>query len=143
MITVIQRVASASVRVDDEIVGSIDRGILALVGLEKGDSQQTVEDRLDRILSYRIFPDNQGRMNLSLRDTGGGLLLVSQFTLAANTQRGLRPSFSAALEPAAAQKLYEHLVLEARKRHDQIASGQFAADMQVSLINDGPVTFIL
>lgn len=143
MITVIQRVASASVRVDNEIVGSIDRGILALVGLEQGDSQQTVEDRLDRILSYRIFPDNQGRMNLSLRDTGGGLLLVSQFTLAANTQRGLRPSFSAALEPVAAQKLYEYLVLEARKRHDRIASGQFAADMQVSLVNDGPVTFIL
>ena len=143
MITLIQRVKQASVVVEGEVVGAIDKGILAFVGVEKEDTQQTVSDVLERILSYRIFSDSEGKMNLSVRDINGGLLLVSQFTLAADTRRGLRPSFSSAMPPAEAEKLYDQLVQLAAQRHAKVASGRFAADMQVELINDGPVTFIL
>lgn len=143
MIVLIQRVKCASVIVAGETVGAIDQGILAFVGLEKQDSEKTAEDSLDRILAYRIFADNEGKMNRSLRDIEGGLLLVSQFTLAADTRKGLRPSFSSAMPPAAAEALYDHMLEVARARHGEVASGRFGADMQVELVNDGPVTFIL
>ena len=143
MIVLIQRVRRASVVVDGETVGAIGTGILAFVGLQKEDSRKTVEDALERLLAYRIFSDEDGKMNLSVQDVNGGLLLVSQFTLAADTRRGLRPSFSSAMPPAEAEKLYDHMVAVAREKHPQVASGRFAADMQVELINDGPVTFIL
>ncbi|MBT8146138.1 MAG: D-tyrosyl-tRNA(Tyr) deacylase, partial [Gammaproteobacteria bacterium] len=109
----------------------------------KDDNEQSVEDALERILCYRIFADTDGKMNLSVRDINGGLLLVSQFTLAADTRRGLRPSFSSAMPPLEAERLYNHMLNTARQRHDTVASGRFAADMQVELVNDGPVTFIL
>ena len=143
MIVLIQRVRQAGVVVDGETVGAIDQGILAFVGLQKEDTEKTVEDGLERILAYRIFPDAEGKMNLSVRNVDGGLLLVSQFTLAADTRRGLRPSFSSAMPPGQAEKLYDHMVLAARQRHDNVACGRFGADMQVELVNDGPVTFIL
>lgn len=143
MIVLIQRVRRASVKVDDEVVGAINQGILALIGLQKEDTEQVVDANLERLLAYRIFADDQGRMNRSLRDVGGGLLLVSQFTLAADTHRGLRPSFSSAMPPDAAEKLFGYLVGVAGKLHDKVASGQFGAYMQVELVNDGPVTFLL
>ncbi|MEZ5490332.1 MAG: D-aminoacyl-tRNA deacylase [Gammaproteobacteria bacterium] len=143
MIVLIQRVKRASVVVAGETVGAIGQGILAFVGLEKQDSEKTAEEGLDRILAYRIFADDEGRMNRSLRDIDGGLLLVSQFTLAADTRKGLRPGFSSAMPPAAAEALYDHLLAAARSRHGKVASGCFGADMQVELVNDGPVTFIL
>ena len=143
MIVLIQRVGRASVVVDGETVGAIGQGILAFVGLQKDDTKKSVEDAVERMLSYRIFPDAEGKMNLSVRDIDGGLLLVSQFTLAADTRRGLRPSFSSAMPPVEAEKLYDHIVLDARQKHKNVASGRFAADMQVELVNDGPVTFIL
>ncbi|MCB1670397.1 MAG: D-aminoacyl-tRNA deacylase [Gammaproteobacteria bacterium] len=143
MILLIQRVKHARVVVEGEAVGAIDQGILALVGLQKEDTEKTVQDGLERLLAYRIFADDAGRMNLSLRDVDGGLLLVSQFTLAADTRRGLRPSFSSAMPPDAAEVLYDYLVRIAGERYHKVASGRFGADMQVELINDGPVTFVL
>jgi len=143
MIVLIQRVKHASVIVDGESVGAIEQGILAFVGLQKEDTEKIVEDALERILAYRIFSDSEGKMNLSVRAIDGGLLLVSQFTLAADTRRGLRPSFSSAMPPTEAEKLYDHMVAAAEQRHGTVASGRFAADMQVELVNDGPVTFIL
>ena len=143
MIVLIQRVKRASVIVAGETVGAIEQGILAFVGLEKQDSEKTAEESLDRILAYRIFADDEGKMNRSLRDIEGGLLLVSQFTLAADTRKGLRPSFSSAMPPAAAEALYDHMLEAARASHSKVASGRFGADMQVELVNDGPVTFIL
>lgn len=143
MIALIQRVTQAEVRIAGRVAGAIDRGILALVGVKRGDDEAAVERLLERILGYRIFPDHEARMNLSLRDIGGGLLLVSQFTLAADTRKGTRAGFSTAAAPEEAQRLFDLLVSRARAQHTPVATGEFGADMQVSLINDGPVTFWL
>jgi len=143
MIALIQRVRSASVQVDGQVVGQIDAGLLALIGIQKDDEYSNAERLLDKLLTYRVFADGAQRMNLSLRDKGGGLLLVSQFTLAADTHKGTRPSFSSAAPPDRALALFEHLVSKARTLHPIVETGRFAADMQVSLINDGPVTFWL
>ncbi|OEC36713.1 D-tyrosyl-tRNA(Tyr) deacylase [Pseudomonas cuatrocienegasensis] len=143
MKALIQRVSSARVEVAGEVVGAIDQGLLALVGVEPQDNPASVEKILHKLLNYRVFSDAAGKMNLSLSDVGGGLLLVSQFTLAADTRSGLRPSFSSAAPPALGAELFDLLVTQARAKHPQIATGQFGADMQVHLINDGPVTFLL
>lgn len=143
MISLIQRVSSASVVVDGETVGAIDAGLLALVAVERGDSSAQAERMLERLLGYRVFADEQGRMNRSLRESGGGLLLVSQFTLAADTDRGMRPSFTPAADPAQGRHLYEYLLDRALASHSPVASGRFGAHMQVHLVNDGPVTFTL
>ncbi len=143
MIALIQRVTHAEVRIAGRVAGAIDRGILALVGVKRGDDVQAAERLLERVLSYRIFPDAEGRMNLSLRDIGGGLLLVSQFTLAADTRTGTRAGFSTAAAPDEARQLFELLVAKAYAVHCPVATGEFGADMQVSLVNDGPVTFWL
>jgi len=140
---VLQRVSQARVEVEGAILGSIERGILALVCAEPGDSERTAERLLERLLGYRVFPDALGKMNLSLKDIAGGLLLVPQFTLAADTTRGMRASFSSAASPELAQTLFEYLVGRARIAHAPVACGRFAASMQVSLTNDGPVTFWL
>ena len=143
MIALIQRVSGAAVTVDDRIVGSIGRGILALIGVERGDATAQAERLLERVLGFRIFEDEAGRMNLSLADVGGGLLLVPQFTLAADTRKGTRPGFSSAAEPAVARNLFDGLLAAARSRHHEVATGEFGAHMRVSLVNDGPVTFWL
>jgi D-tyrosyl-tRNA(Tyr) deacylase len=139
----LQRVSKATVTVDGNVVGAIAAGLLVFIGLEPEDDFAIGEQLLERVLSYRVFADEQGRMNRSLRDTGGGLLLVSQFTLAADTRRGLRPGFSSALAPAKAEPLFAQLCELAVARHGEVATGRFGADMQVSLVNDGPVTFLL
>ena len=143
MIALIQRVAEASVRIDERVAGEIGPGLLALIGVVRGDDSARAERLLQRVLDYRVFADAAGRMNLSLRQTGGGLLLVPQFTLAADTGSGNRPGFSGALEPAPAAALFDYVVAAARASHAQVASGVFGANMQVSLVNDGPVTFWL
>ena len=143
MIALIQRVTEAAVRVDDRMIGEIGPGLLALVAVQAADEAAQVERLLDRLLGYRVFPDEAGRMNLSLTDTGGGLLLVPQFTLAADTKKGMRPSFGPAAPPERGQALFETLVERAGARHGTVASGEFGAHMRVSLINDGPVTFWL
>lgn len=143
MKVLIQRVRGARVEVAGEAVGAIDQGLLALVGVEPQDTPASVEKILHKLLNYRVFSDAAGKMNLSLSDVGGGLLLVSQFTLAADTKGGLRPSFSSAAPPALGAELFDLLVSQARARHPQVATGQFGADMQVHLVNDGPVTFLL
>lgn len=143
MKALIQRVRSARVEVAGEVVGAIDQGLLALVGVEPQDNPASVAKMLQRLLKYRVFSDAEGKMNLSLSDVQGGLLLVSQFTLAADTRSGLRPSFSTAASPALGAELFELLVSQARDAHPQVATGRFGADMQVHLINDGPVTFLL
>jgi len=143
LIALIQRVSGASVTVEDRTVGSIGRGVLALIGIERGDGSAQAERLLERVLSYRIFEDADGRMNHSLREIGGGLLLVPQFTLAADTHKGTRPGFSTAAEPKAARALFDGLLKQARARHACVATGEFGAHMQVSLVNDGPVTFWL
>jgi D-tyrosyl-tRNA(Tyr) deacylase len=143
MIALIQRVTEASVRVDGHVVGAIGPGVLALVGMVPDDSEASGERLLSRVLQYRIFADHAGRMNHSLLDTGGGLLLVPQFTLAADTSRGNRAGFSTAAAPEQAATLFTTLVALARSRHAPVASGLFGASMQVALINDGPVTFWL
>jgi D-aminoacyl-tRNA deacylase len=143
MIGLIQRVTEAAVRVDGELVGAITRGILTLVGVRRGDDEGAADRLLERLLGYRLFPDGQGRMNLSLREIGGGLLLVPQFTLAADTHKGTRAGFSAAAAPEEARRLFAYLVDRAGTVHSPVAAGVFGADMQVSLINDGPVTFWL
>jgi D-tyrosyl-tRNA(Tyr) deacylase len=143
MIGLIQRVTEASVRVDGRIVGAIGRGLLTLVGVRRGDDEAAADRLLERLLGYRVFPDGEGRMNLSLRDTAGGLLLVPQFTLAADTHKGTRAGFSAAAAPETARALFAYLVDRAGAAHAPVAMGVFGADMQVSLINDGPVTFWL
>jgi len=143
MIALIQRVSEASVRIGGDVAGSIGPGILALVAVEAGDTPVAVDRTLERLLGYRVFPDDQGRMNLSLRDTGGGLLLVPQFTLAADTRKGMRPSFSGAAPPERGAECFDLLVARARAAHPAVAAGRFGADMQVALINDGPVTFWL
>lgn len=143
MIALIQRVLEASVRVDGHVVGAIGPGLLALIGIVASDDAARGERLLQRLLDYRVFADEQGRMNRSLRDTGGGLLLVPQFTLVADTRRGNRPGFSTAAPPNLAEPLFDRLVGAARSAHTLVASGRFGAHMQVSLINDGPVTFWL
>lgn len=143
----IQRVSYASVAVDGSKVGKIDRGLLVLLGVEKNDSEDKADKLLKKILNYRIFPDQNDKMNLSVLEVGGGVLLVSQFTLAADTQKGLRPSFSSAATPSEAERLYDYVVDQARQltvtAPTYIESGVFAADMKVELLNDGPVTFML
>lgn len=143
MIALIQRVSQASVRVDATTVGAIDNGLLVLLGVQREDDEKRAERLLEKILAYRVFSDDAGRMNRSVRETGGGMLVVSQFTLAADTRKGTRPSFTGAGEPARAKELYEHFIALARAHHPVVETGRFAADMQVSLVNDGPVTFWL
>jgi len=143
MIALIQRVNFAEVTVEGRCVGRIGRGILALIGVQAPDTQACGSRLLERVLGYRVFPDEEGRMNRSLADTGGGLLLVPQFTLAADTRKGARAGFSTAAATDVAQALFERLVAEARRRHTQVATGEFGAHMKVALENDGPVTFWL
>ncbi len=143
MIALIQRVGEAAVTVEGSTVGSIGRGILALVGVQRGDDSAHAGRLLERILSYQIFEDESGRMNRSLADIAGGLLLVPQFTLAADTRKGTRAGFSGAEQPERARALFDELVATARARHSEVATGEFGAHMKVSLVNDGPVTFWL
>ena len=143
MIGLLQRVAEARVDVGAECVGSIGRGLAVLVGVERGDGPAQAERLLERLLGYRVFPDEEGRMNLSLADIGGGLLLVPQFTLAADTRKGMRPGFSTAAAPEEGERLFDGLVSAARSRHARVETGRFGAHMRVSLVNDGPVTFWL
>jgi len=143
MIGLIQRVSWAKVVIDKQITGQIDQGILVLLGMEKSDHQQHAQKLFHRLLNYRIFADTHDKMNLSVKDIQGGILLVPQFTLAANTNKGLRPSFSSAMPPAEAEKLFSYFLTHSREQYPNIASGQFGADMKVSLLNDGPVTFSL
>jgi D-aminoacyl-tRNA deacylase len=143
MIALIQRVTRASVSIDGVEAGRIESGLLALVAIEKADTDQHVERLLQKMLNYRVFSDAQGKMNLSLKDVDGGLLLVSQFTLAADTQSGLRPSFTPAATPEVGKRLFELLLDKARASHTIVETGRFGADMQIALINDGPVTFHL
>lgn len=148
MRALIQRVQSAQVVVDQHsscqrCVGQIDAGLLAFIGLGKGDTEATADKLLDKLLAYRVFSDEAGKMSLSLTQTGAGLLLVSQFTLMALTNKGLRPDFAPAMPPAEAKALFDYLVTQAQARYAHVQTGVFAADMQVSLVNDGPVTFML
>ncbi len=141
----IQRVSRASVSVEHEIVGEISTGLLLLLGIERNDTQANADKLLKKILGYRVFPDTEQRMNLSVSDICGGVLVISQFTLAADTLKGTRPGFSSAAAPVLAEELYRYFVERLRLQHGagNVATGIFAADMQVSLINDGPVTFML
>ena len=143
MIGLLQRVSGASVTVAGEIVGAIERGILVLAAVEPADGDAQAERLAERLLGYRVFPDAAGKMNLSVRDVAGGVLLVPQFTLAADTTRGTRASFSSAAEPAQGERLFNRLVAAVRDRHGSVATGKFGADMKVALVNDGPVTFWL
>ncbi|MCR6653385.1 MAG: D-aminoacyl-tRNA deacylase [Cellvibrionaceae bacterium] len=143
MKVLLQRVAQARVDVSGETVGAIQQGLLLLVGIERHDTPERVTRMVDKVLAYRVFADAAGKMNLSVRDIGGGVLAVSQFTLAADTQKGLRPGFSLAAAPDQAAELFDLLLRTLRERHQPVASGVFAADMQVHLVNDGPVTFML
>jgi D-tyrosyl-tRNA(Tyr) deacylase len=143
MLTIIQRVTTAKVTINNQDIGKIDTGIMALVAVEKDDKQKDAERLLERILNYRIFADSDDRMNLSLRDINGGLLLVPQFTLAADTQKGNRPSFTSAAPPEKGRQLFEYLQHITKTTYLNVKFGQFGADMQVFLVNDGPVTFIL
>lgn len=143
MIGLLQRVNEAHVDIAGETVGHIDRGLLVLLGVEKQDDENRADRLLERILGYRIFPDTQDRMNLSLQDINGGLLLVPQFTLTADTRKGRRPSFDPAASPELGERLFDYMLSKATTQHGQVASGRFGADMQVHLINDGPATFWL
>jgi D-aminoacyl-tRNA deacylase len=143
MIALIQRVLRAHVEVETRTVGSIEQGVLALIGVQRDDTHASADRLLERVLTYRIFADAAGRMNRSVVDIGGGLLLVPQFTLAADTRQGTRPGFSTAAAPQTARALFDRLLGEARSRHAPVAAGVFGAHMRVSLINDGPVTFWL
>ena len=143
MIGLIQRVSHASVSIDGVVAGSVEQGVLALIGIEKDDTQQVAERLLERMLNYRLFSDQDGKMNLSLRDIQAGLLLVPQFTLVADTRKGNRPGFSNGATPQLGKQLYEYLLARAEQQYDIVHSGVFGADMQVELLNDGPVTFWL
>ena len=143
MKALLQRVSAARVEVEGEVVGAIDQGLLVLVGVEPQDTEAGADKLLHKLVNYRVFADAEGKMNLSLGAVGGGLLLVSQFTLAADTRSGLRPSFSTAASPARGEELFDYLVEQARLKHPQVATGRFGANMQVHLVNDGPVTFLL
>lgn len=139
----LQRVSQARVEVAGDIVGAIDQGLLVLVGIEPQDDRASADRLLHKLLNYRVFSDAEGRMNCSVQDVQGGLLLVSQFTLAADTRKGLRPGFSTAAQPQQAAELFDYLVHQAREQWPQVATGRFGADMQVHLVNDGPVTLLL
>lgn len=143
MIALIQRVSRASVSVDDVTVGEIGAGLLVLLGVEKGDDEQKAQRLTERVLGYRIFADENDKMNLNVQQAGGSVLVVSQFTLAADTNKGMRPSFSGGAEPAEAERLYEYFSDCCRTQGVTTANGRFAANMKVSLVNDGPVTFWL
>ena len=143
MKALVQRVKHAYVTVNDAIIGGIQHGMLVLVGIDLNDTEQSVDALADRLLKYRLFADDQGRMNLNIRQVDGGILLVSQFTLSADTHKGLRPGFSTAATPAEGERLYSRVVERIQSQHSPVATGQFGADMQVSLQNDGPVTFLL
>lgn len=143
MKALLQRVSHAQVTVEGELVGKIDAGLLVFLGVDKEDTTSQAEKLLQKVLNYRIFADDAGKMNLGLKQTGGGLLVVSQFTLSAETHKGLRPGFSSAADPAQGELLYNHFLDHARNNHPLVACGQFGANMQVELINDGPVTFLL
>jgi D-tyrosyl-tRNA(Tyr) deacylase len=143
MIALLQRVSQASVTVDGQLVGAIEAGLLVLLCAEKGDTEQEADALLSKLLGYRVFADAAGKMNRSVTDIGGALLLVPQFTLAADTKSGTRPSFTPAASPQDGLRLFEHVVRQARARHGKVETGKFGADMQVSLTNDGPVTFWL
>lgn len=143
MIALLQRVSQANVSVNGKTVGAIEQGLLVFIGIEKQDQKQQADRLLERLLKYRVFEDHEGKMNLSLNDSNGGLLLVSQFTLAADTNKGNRPGFSTAMEPKAAEQIFAYLCERARQAHAIVQTGQFGAHMQVSLTNDGPVTFRL
>jgi D-tyrosyl-tRNA(Tyr) deacylase len=143
MIGLLQRVRSARVEADGKTVATIGQGLLVFVGIEQRDDEARAERLLERLLGYRVFPDTAGKMNLSVADTGGGLLLVPQFTLAADTNKGMRPSFTPAASPEEGRRLFEYLVNCARSQYSPVETGVFGADMQVSLTNDGPVTFWL
>ena len=143
MIALIQRVSEAAVTVEQRTVGRIGRGVLALIGIQRGDDAARATRLLERVLGYRVFEDESGRMNRSLTDIGGGLLLVPQFTLAADTHKGTRAGFSGAENPESARSLFDELLAQARARHAQVACGEFGAHMKVALVNDGPVTFWL
>jgi D-tyrosyl-tRNA(Tyr) deacylase len=143
VIGLLQRVSSARVLVEGETVGTIGSGLLVLVGVERGDTEAQVDRLLERLLGYRVFADCNGKMNNSVHDVGGGLLLVPQFTLAADTGKGMRPGFTPAASPETGRRLFETLVARARQAHPVVESGRFGADMKVASINDGPVTFWL
>ena len=148
MLALIQRVTRAEVRVDGETIGAIDAGLLALVAIERGDGESQAQRMCERLLGYRVFADaqgrsNQARMNRSLTQTGGGLLLVSQFTLAADTRKGMRPGFSVVADPEHGLRCYNRLIEIARSRHPGVETGRFGAHMEVELVNDGPATFLL
>lgn len=143
MIALIQRVSNAQVSVNQQIIGQIGQGILVLIGVEKNDTQANADKLVKRLIGYRIFSDHEDKMNLSVADINGGLLLVPQFTLAADTHKGLRPSFSSAAPPALGEQIFDYFVQQASRLHDTVQTGKFGADMQVSLCNDGPVTFWL
>ena len=143
MIGLLQRVTHASVEVHGKSIAGIDRGLLVLIGVEKEDGHAQADRLLERLLGYRVFPDQEGKMNLCLKDIRGGLLLVPQFTLPADTRKGMRPSFSSAAPPDQGREMFAYLVKEAQARHQPVAAGTFGADMQVTLTNDGPVTFWL
>jgi D-tyrosyl-tRNA(Tyr) deacylase len=143
MIGLLQRVSHASVSVEGSLIGKIDRGLVVFVGIEKNDSEANADRLLQRLLGYRVFADKQNKMNLSLLDVHGGLLLIPQFTLPADTRKGMRPSFSSAAPPEFGKHLFDYLLEKASELYELVEAGQFAADMQVTLTNDGPVTFWL
>lgn len=143
VIAVIQRVTRAEVTVAGESVGKIDRGILALIAIERGDTEAQAVRLAERILGYRIFGDAEDKMNLNVTDVSGGVLLVSQFTLAADTRKGMRPSFTPAADPETGKRLFDYFVEKVRTRHSPVETGRFGANMQIELVNDGPVTFTL
>lgn len=143
MIGLLQRVSHASVSIEGSLIGKIDRGLVVFVGIEKNDSEANADRLLQRLLGYRVFADKQNKMNLSLLDVHGGLLLIPQFTLPADTRKGMRPSFSSAASPEFGKRLFDYLLEKASETYELVEAGQFAADMQVTLTNDGPVTFWL
>lgn len=143
MIGLLQRVTQASVVVDAQTIGSIEKGLLVFIGVERGDGEGQAQRLIERVLSYRVFPDDTGKMNRSVQTINGGLLLVPQFTLAADTRTGTRPSFTTAAEPNEGRRLFDYCVQRAQELHHEVATGEFGADMQVHLVNDGPVTFWL
>jgi D-tyrosyl-tRNA(Tyr) deacylase len=143
MKALIQRVSRASVAVNSSCIGEIEKGLLVLLGLDRDDNQGAADRMLDKLLAYRVFADGEGRMNCNVVDVQGGVLLVSQFTLSADTRKGLRPSFSRAMPPDQAEQLYDYTLAQLQVRHAPVAAGVFGADMQVSLVNEGPVTFLL
>lgn len=143
MIALLQRVQRAHVEVAGERIAAIGRGLLVLVGVHRDDGEPQADRLLERLLGYRVFPDPDGKMNLNVSQAGGGVLLVPQFTLAADTRKGMRPSFTPAADPATGQRLFEYFASRALQLHQPVACGRFGADMQVSLVNDGPVTFWL